>query len=82
MRYAKVADIMGGNIYVINLQGVEVFDTETQMWVPEMKKTDMELQRICFRPGHSGLRIEFGSVRFGFGSFGSYIFGSYIFGSN
>ncbi|KAG2295438.1 hypothetical protein Bca52824_042107 [Brassica carinata] len=39
----KVADIMDGKIYVINLQGVKVFETKTQMWKPEMIKTDMEL---------------------------------------
>lgn len=61
---------MDGKIYVINLQGVKVFETKTQMWKPEMIKTDMELG-VCFRHVRLDLRVGFGSVLFVSGSIGS-----------
>ncbi|CAH2071110.1 unnamed protein product [Thlaspi arvense] len=43
IEYDSVAEIIDGKIYVINSEGVMVFDTETQKWDPAMKKPDVEL---------------------------------------
>ncbi|CAH2071104.1 unnamed protein product [Thlaspi arvense] len=46
IEYDSVAEIIDGKIYVINSEGVMVFDTETQKWDPAMKKPDVELGHI------------------------------------
>ena len=47
-----------------------MFETKTQMWKPEMIKTDMELG-VCFRHLRLDLRVGFGLVLFVSGSIGS-----------